>query len=66
MDQEKLLKTRYLTIIKERNIYFQKVRAIETYGQEREWVDDSGMLDQIYGLLVNPNNEEGAENENEE
>ena len=58
MDQEKLLKTRYLTIIKERNIYFKKVRAIETYGQGREWVDDSGMLDQIYGLLVNPNNEE--------
>ena len=35
--QESTLKVQYLTLIKERNVYFDKLRRIEVVGEENEW-----------------------------
>ena len=51
--QENILKINYLSIIKERNLYFEKLRLIESYGEENKWKDPSGLLQKIHLHLIN-------------
>lgn len=49
-DQEKTLKIQYLTLIKERNVYFDKLRKIEILGEENEW--KGHCLKEVYNYLI--------------
>lgn len=48
--QEDTLKIQYLTLIKERNVYFDKLRRIEVVGEENEW--RGPCLRKIYNHLI--------------
>ena len=51
--QENNLKLGKLISLRERNVYLEKLRQIEEYGENLEWKDDEGFLDQINNLLYN-------------
>ena len=51
--QENDLKLGKLIALRERNAYLEKLRQIEEYGENLEWKDDEGFLDQINNLLYN-------------
>ena len=51
--QENDLKLGKLIALRERNAYLEKLRQIEEYGENLEWKDDEGFLEQINNLLYN-------------
>ena len=51
--QENDLKLGKLIALRERNAYLEKLRQIEEYGENLEWKDEEGFLDQINNLLYN-------------
>ena len=51
--QENNLKLGKLISLRERNVYLEKLRQIEDYGENLEWKDDEGFLSQINNLLYN-------------
>ena len=56
--QEEELKLRLLVSSRERNVYLEKLRKIEEYGEQKEWKDPIGYLSQLSEILYsdyNPN-----------
>ena len=51
--QENDLKLGKLIALRERNAYLEKLRQIEEYGENLEWKDEEGFLEQINNLLYN-------------
>ncbi len=51
--QENNLKLGKLISLRERNVYLEKLRQIEEYGENLEWKDEEGFLNQINNLLYN-------------
>ena len=51
--QENDLKLGKLISLRERNAYLEKLRQIEEYGENLDWKDDEGFLNQINNLLYN-------------
>lgn len=49
--QEEELKLRLLISSRERNVYLEKLRKIEEYGEDKEWKDEDGFLSQISEIL---------------
>ena len=45
------LKKHYFKIFKERNVYFEKLRLIESFGEEQNWTGDDKLLEQIHEHL---------------
>ena len=50
---ENELKLEYLTLMRERNVYFEKLKMIQTLGDSKNWHDESNLLDSIRNLLSN-------------
>jgi hypothetical protein len=55
-NQNEDLKLTMLISSRERNVYLEKLRKIEEYGEEKNWEDSSGLLKSIYEILYNDNN----------
>lgn len=53
--QEEELKLRLLISSRERNVYLEKLRKIEEYGEENNWKDDNNYLIKISEILYNDN-----------
>ena len=51
--QENNLKLGKLISLRERNVYLEKLRQIEEYGDNLDWKDEEGFLTQINTLLYN-------------
>ena len=51
--QENNLKLGKLISLRERNVYLEKLRQIEEYGENLDWKDEEGFLNQINTLLYN-------------
>ena len=51
--QESNLKLGKLISLRERNVYLEKLRQIEEYGENLDWKDEEGFLNQINTLLYN-------------
>ena len=51
--QENNLKLGKLISLRERNVYLEKLRQIEEYGENLDWKDGEGFLKQINDLLYN-------------
>ena len=51
--QENNLKLGKLISLRERNVYLEKLRQIEEYGENMDWKDEEGFLTQISSLLYN-------------
>ena len=51
--QENNLKLGKLISLRERNVYLEKLRQIEEYGENLDWKDEEGFLSQINTLLYN-------------
>ena len=51
--QENNLKLGKLISLRERNVYLEKLRQIEEYGENLDWKDEEGFLTQINTLLYN-------------
>ena len=51
--QENNLKLGKLISLRERNVYLEKLRKIEEYGENLDWKDEEGFLTQINTLLYN-------------
>ena len=51
--QENNLKLGKLISLRERNVYLEKLRQIEEYGENLDWKDEDGFLNQINNLLYN-------------
>ena len=49
--QEEELKLSLLISSRERNVYLEKLRKIEEFGEEKNWEDEEGLLKDIYGIL---------------
>ena len=41
------IRKKYIMVAKERNVYFDKLRSIEKYGELNNWKDKSGLLKKI-------------------
>lgn len=52
-EQESSLKLGKLIILRERNVYLDKLRKIEEFGDKEDWKDSDGILNQIKSLLYN-------------
>lgn len=50
---ESELKLEYLILMRERNVYFEKLKMIQTIGDSNGWHDDIGLLEAIKNLLSN-------------
>jgi len=55
--QEEELKLRLLISSRERNVYLEKLRKIEEFGEENKWIDNSGYLSRLSEILYNDYNE---------
>lgn len=51
--QMDILKFEKVISLKERNVYLEKLREVEEYGENLDWKDESGMLSEISNLLYN-------------
>lgn len=56
-NQEKELKLRLLVSSRERNVYLEKLRKIEEYGESKNWKDDNSveLFSKLSDLLYNDN-----------
>ena len=55
-NQEKHLKLRLLVSSRERNVYLEKLRKVEEYGENKNWKDSSDdFFTQLNDLLYNDN-----------
>ena len=50
-DQE--LKLEYVILMRERNLYFEKLKQIQKLGVENNWKDKGGLLMEINNILFN-------------
>ena len=48
---ENQLKLQYLILMRERNVYFEKLKMIQTVGEDNEWQDSDGLLQGIMKTL---------------
>ena len=55
-NQQANLKLRLLIASRERNVYLEKLRKVEEYGEQKEWNDENDALKRIYEILYNDNN----------
>lgn len=55
--QEEELKLRLLISSRERNVYLEKLRKIEEFGEESKWIDNTGYLSRLSEILYNDYNE---------
>ncbi len=53
--QRENLKLRMLIASRERNVYLEKLRKLEEYGDNKEWKDKKEILKNIYEMLYNDN-----------
>lgn len=51
--QQQNLKLRLLIASRERNVYLEKLRKVEEYGEEKNWNDEKNVLKKIYEMLYN-------------
>ena len=54
-DQRENLKLRMLIASRERNVYLEKLRKLEEFGEVKEWKDKKEVLKTIYGILYKDN-----------
>jgi hypothetical protein len=47
------LKLQYILLMRERNVYFEKLKMIQNLGDGVNWQDDSGLLPNLKQLLSN-------------
>lgn len=50
---ENMLKPEYLVLMRERNVYFEKLKMIQTLGEQCQWQDDTGLLNYVKQFLTN-------------
>jgi len=51
--QQENLKLRLLIASRERNVYLEKLRKVEEYGEEKNWSGEKNVLKKIYDILYN-------------
>lgn len=51
--QQENLKLRLLIASRERNVYLEKLRKVEEYGEEKSWNDEKKVFKKIYEILYN-------------
>jgi hypothetical protein len=63
-NQEKDLKLRLLVSSRERNVYLEKLRKIEEFGESKNWKDDSNveLFSKLSDLLYNDNPQQTSSN----
>lgn len=54
--QQENLKLRLLIASRERNVYLEKLRKVEEYGEDKNWNDENNLLKKIYEILYNDAN----------
>jgi hypothetical protein len=54
--QQENLKLRLLIASRERNVYLEKLRKVEEYGEEKNWNDENHLLKKLYEILYNDSN----------
>lgn len=54
--QEEELKLRLLICSRERNVYLEKLRKIEEFGEEHEWKDSIGFMSKLSEILYSDAN----------
>lgn len=47
------LKLEYVVLMRERNLYFEKLKQIQKLGSENNWKDKGGLLTEINNVLFN-------------
>lgn len=52
VDGEKL-KLEYLVLMRERNLYFEKLKGIQNVGDQNDWKDQEGLMEGIREILFN-------------
>lgn len=45
------IRKKYLMVAKERNAYFEKLRALEQLGEANNWTSDTGELEKILNII---------------
>ena len=53
--QRENLKLRLLIASRERNVYLEKLRKLEEFGENKDWKDKKQILKSIYDILYNDN-----------
>jgi len=51
--QQETLKLKLLIASRERNVYLEKLRKVEEYGEGKSWKDEKNVLKKIYEILYN-------------
>ncbi len=55
LKQEEDLKLSLLISSRERNVYLEKLRKIEEFGEENNWEDQDSTLKELYEILYDDN-----------
>ena len=58
------LKLEYLTLMRERNVYFEKLKKIKSIGDENQWTDSEGLLSLIGEIIDSFNKSSNNEKNN--
>jgi hypothetical protein len=54
-NQTENLKLTLLISCRERNVYFEKLRKIEEFCEDRKWEDNKGYMKEMYNILYGDN-----------
>ena len=60
-EKEKYMRSKQLALMRERNLYLDKIKKIEGMGSELEWKDQNGLLPQIYYVIARNSTENAQE-----